>query len=87
MREDRRIVTNPAAALLLGIRRGEFRGGDVSGLAPSFIFERFELGLSSSSLTSTFWPLASLPGASAAESRPTGPGESRAAGSGCRAWG
>ena len=29
---------------------------------PSYIFERFDLGLSSSSLTSTFWPLASLAG-------------------------
>jgi sugar phosphate permease len=28
-----------------------------------YIFEGFDLGLSSSSITSTFWPLASLPGA------------------------
>ncbi len=30
---------------------------------PTFIFEAFDLGLDNSSFTSTFWPLASLPGA------------------------
>ena len=70
-----RIVTNPAAALLLLVFcRGQFRGGDISEPGcRSYIFERFELGLSSSSLTSTFWPLASLPARCWGEWRPTGP--------------
>ena len=34
-----------------------------SAWLPTFIFERFDLGLDNSSFTSTFWPLASLPGA------------------------
>jgi MFS family permease len=60
----RRIVTNPAAALLLVVFVGaNFVAATFLAWLPSYIFDRFNLGLSSSSLTSTFWPLASLPGA------------------------
>jgi MFS family permease len=59
-----RIVTNPAAALLLVVFVGaNFVAATFLTWLPLYIFERFDLGLSSSSLTSTFWPLASLPGA------------------------
>jgi len=59
-----RILTNPAAALLLVVFVGaNFVAATFLAWLPSYIFERFDLGLSSSSLTSTFWPLASLPGA------------------------
>jgi MFS family permease len=59
-----RIVTNPAAASLLVVFAGaNFVAGTFLAWLPSYIFEHFELGLSESSLTSTFWPLASLPGA------------------------
>jgi len=59
-----RIVTNPAAALLLAVFVGaNFVAATFLAWLPSYIFERFDLGLTSSSLTSTFWPLASLPGA------------------------
>ncbi len=59
-----RIVTNPAAALLLGVFVGaNFVAATFLAWLPSFIFERFDLELSSSALASTFWPLASLPGA------------------------
>jgi MFS family permease len=60
----RRIVVNPAAALLLLVFVGaNFVSATFLAWLPSYIFERFELGLSNSSLTSTVWPLASLPGA------------------------
>ena len=54
-----------------------------------YIFERFDLGLANSSLTSTFWPLASLPGAllGGVAGRLGRRAVARAAGSGCRAWG
>jgi MFS family permease len=59
-----RILTNPAAALLLAVFCGaNFVAATFLTWLPSYIFERFELGILSSSLTSTFWPLASLPGA------------------------
>jgi MFS family permease len=58
-----RIVTNPAAALLLVTFVGaNFVAAAFLTWLPSYIFERFELGLSNSSLTSTLWPLSSLPG-------------------------
>ena len=84
-----RIVANPAAALLLCVFVGcQFRGGDVSDVAADVHFSSASTwGSTSSSFTSTFWPLASLPGALcggfaadwAARRR-------RAAGSGCKAW-
>ncbi len=59
-----RILTNPAAALLLCVFVGaNFVGATFLAWLPLYIFERFDLGVYSSSLTSTFWPLASLPGA------------------------
>jgi MFS family permease len=59
-----RILTNPEAALLLIVFVGaNFVGATFLTWLPSYIFERFGLGLSESSITSTFWPLASLPGA------------------------
>jgi len=59
-----RIVTNPAAALLLGVFVGaNFVAATFLTWLPTFIFEDFKLGLGGSSFTSTFWPLASLPGA------------------------
>jgi MFS family permease len=59
-----RILTNPAAALLLLVFVGaNFVAATFLTWLPSYIFERFELGIAKSSFTSTFWPLASLPGA------------------------
>jgi MFS family permease len=59
-----RILTNPAAVLLLVVFCGaNFVAATFLTWLPSYIFERFELGIWISSLTSTFWPLASLPGA------------------------
>jgi MFS family permease len=59
-----RIVTNPAAALLLLVFVGaNFVAAAFLTWLPSYIFERFKLGVSGSSFTSTYWPLASLPGA------------------------
>jgi MFS family permease len=59
-----RILKNPAAAMLLVVFCGaNFVAATFLTWLPSYIFERFELGIWSSSLTSTFWPLASLPGA------------------------
>ena len=58
-----RILTNPPAALLLLVFIGaNFVAATFLAWLPSYIFDRFDLGLLSSSLTSTFWPLASLPG-------------------------
>jgi sugar phosphate permease len=60
----RRIVSNPAAALLLVVFVGaNFVAAAFLTWLPSYIFVRFKLGLFSSSFTSMFWPLASLPGA------------------------
>lgn len=59
-----RILSNPAAALLLLVFVGaNFVAATFLAWLPSYIFERFDLGLTNSSFTSTFWPLASLPGA------------------------
>ena len=59
-----RIVRNPAAALLLCVFLGaNFVAATFLTWLPMFIFVRFDLGPSLSSFTSTFWPLASLPGA------------------------
>ena len=59
-----RILINPAAALLLAVFVGaNFVAATFLTWLPMFIFEGFDLGLSGASLTSTFWPLASLPGA------------------------
>jgi sugar phosphate permease len=58
------VVTNPSAALLLLVFVGaNFVASTFLTWLPDYIFEKFELDLSKSSLTSTFWPLASLPGA------------------------
>jgi sugar phosphate permease len=59
-----RITANPAAAWLLCVFLGaNFVAMTFLTWLPTFLFREFELGLSSSSLTSAFWPLASLPGA------------------------
>jgi MFS family permease len=59
-----RILTNPAATLLLLVFVGaNFVAATFLTWLPSYIFDRFELGIATSSFTSTFWPLASLPGA------------------------
>ncbi len=59
-----RFLTNPAAALLLCVFLGaNFVAGTFLAWLPSYIFERFNMRLGQSALTSTFWPLASLPGA------------------------
>jgi MFS family permease len=59
-----RILTNPPAALLLLVFVGaNFVAATFLAWLPLYVFERFDLGLYASSLTSTFWPLASLPGA------------------------
>ena len=85
-----RILSNPAAALLLMVFVGaNFVATTFLTWLPSYIFERFDLGIASSSFTSTFWPLASLPGAIlggiAAE---TGPRSVRPAGGfACKVWG
>ena len=58
-----RILTNRAAALLLVTFVGaNFVAAAFLTWLPTYIFERFDLGLSSPDLTSKFWPLASLPG-------------------------
>jgi MFS family permease len=59
-----RILTNPSATLLILVFVGaNFVAATFLTWLPSYIFERFELGIAASSFTSTFWPLASLPGA------------------------
>ncbi len=59
-----RILANPAATLLLFVFVGaNFVAATFLTWLPSYIFERFALGVARSSFTSTFWPLASLPGA------------------------
>jgi MFS family permease len=58
------IVSDPAAALLLGVFLGaNFVAATFLAWLPSFVGRAFELGLSDSSVTSMLWPLASLPGA------------------------
>ena len=58
------IVTNPAAAMLLMVFVGaNFVAAIFLTWLPSYIFRRFDLGVAGASFTSTFWPLASLPGA------------------------
>ena len=58
-----RAESRPQLLLLCVFRGGEFRGGDLSDLAADVrVFARLVEGLGSSSLTSTLWPLASLPG-------------------------
>ena len=79
-----RIVTNPAAALLLTVFVGaNFVAATFLAWLPLYIFEKFKLGLADSSMISTAWPLASLFGrARAVAWRPTGrPGGRRAGGS------
>jgi MFS family permease len=59
-----RIVRNPDAFLLLGVFVGaNFVAGTFLSWLPMYIYRNFKLGLSFSGLTSTVWPLASLPGA------------------------
>ncbi len=83
-----RIISNPAAALLLVVFVGaNFVASTFLTWLPTFIFEGFKLGWDTSSFTSTFGPLASLPGAVCggfAADRPRVSAE--AAESGCKAW-
>jgi MFS family permease len=59
-----RIVTNPAAALLLAVFVGaNFVAATFLAWLPLYIFESFKLGLADSSMISTSWSLASLAGA------------------------
>jgi MFS family permease len=59
-----RIVTNPGAALLLAVFLGaNFVASTFLTWLPMFVSRKFNLSLSDSGLTSTLWPLASLPGA------------------------
>jgi MFS family permease len=59
-----RIASNPAALLLLCVFVGaNFVATTFLTWLPSYVVRKYDLGLTSSSLTSAFWPLASLPGA------------------------
>ena len=59
-----RIVTNPAAGLLLAVFVGaNFVAATFLAWLPLYLFEKFQLDLANSSLISTAWPLASLVGA------------------------
>src|SRR5208282_3156468 len=59
-----RIVSNPPAALLLGVFVGaNFVASTFLAWLPAYVFRHFKLGLGYSAFTSTFWPLASVPGA------------------------
>jgi MFS family permease len=59
-----RIVTNPAAALLLAVFVGaNFVAATFLAWLPFYIFERFEQGVGNASTISTTWSLASLGGA------------------------
>ncbi|MGP0068467.1 MAG: MFS transporter [Isosphaeraceae bacterium] len=59
-----RIVTNPAATLLLSVFIGaNFVAATFLAWLPLFIFEKFKLELAGSSMISTAWPIASLFGA------------------------
>ena len=63
-RQVGRIIAEPSAALLLGVFVGaNFVAATFLTWLPTYIFETFDLGLDKSSFTSTYWPLASLPGA------------------------
>jgi MFS family permease len=58
------IVRNPAAALLLCVFIGaNFVATAFLAWLPSLVERGFNLGLANSALTSTIWPLASVPGA------------------------
>ncbi len=58
------ILRNPAAALLLCVFIGaNFVAATFLAWLPSLVERRFNLGLTNSALTSTLWPLASVPGA------------------------
>ncbi len=60
----KRIVTNPAAALLLTVFVGaNFVAATFLAWLPLYIFEKFRMGLADSSMISTTWSLASLFGA------------------------
>ncbi len=59
-----RIAREPAAAILLLVFVGaNFVATTFLAWLPTYVFRNFDLGLTSSSLLSIFWPLASLPGA------------------------
>jgi MFS family permease len=59
-----RLFKNRAAVLLFTVFVGaNFVAATFLTWLPTFIFEAFDLGLDNSAFTSTFWPLASLPGA------------------------
>lgn len=75
-----RIVTNPAAALLLAVFVGaNFVAATFLTWLPLYIFEKFHVKLADSSTISTTWSLASLFGTSAEASRPTRPPVARRA--------
>jgi MFS family permease len=58
------ILRNPAAALLLCVFIGaNFVAATFLAWLPSLVERGFNLGLANSALTSTLWPLASVPGA------------------------
>jgi MFS family permease len=60
----RRIFKNRPAVLLFTVFVGaNFVAATFLTWLPTFIFETFDLGLDNAAFTSTFWPLASLPGA------------------------
>jgi MFS family permease len=60
----RRIASHPAALVLLAVFIGaNFVAATFLAWLPTFIFRYFQGGLSSSSATSTLWPMASLVGA------------------------
>ncbi len=59
-----RLMSNRAAVLLFAVFVGaNFVAATFLTWLPTFIFEAFDVGLDNASFTSTFWPLASLPGA------------------------
>jgi MFS family permease len=58
------IVKNPSALLLMGVFLGaNFVATTFLAWLPSYVFRSFKHELSTASITSTLWPLASLPGA------------------------
>ena len=59
-----RILTNPGAVVLLAVFVGaNFVATTFLSWLPMFVSRKFHLNLGDSGLTSTLWPLASLPGA------------------------
>ncbi len=83
-----RLMSNRAAVLLFAVFVGaNFVAATFLTWLPTFIFEAFDVGLHNASFTSTFWPLASLPGALlggfAADRAARGRAEDVSA---CRAW-